>query len=74
VNDSIARHTTPAAAIFLPLAFFFSVLSPTATEPNRMIYLACVGAVVLVHGLVILGVGLLRRPVGKSGNTGKALD
>jgi hypothetical protein len=67
---AIARHTTPAAAILLPLAFFLSVLSPTATEPNHMIYLAYVGAVVLVLGLVILGVGLLRRPLGKVGSLG----
>jgi hypothetical protein len=26
----------------LPAGFFFSVLSPTATEPNRLIYLAFV--------------------------------
>src|SRR3990170_4272340 len=31
----------------LPLAFFLSVLSPEATEPNAMIYLAYVGAVSL---------------------------
>ena len=56
------RHAVPAAAILLPVAFFLSVLSPTATEPNAMIYLAFVGAVVLAAGLVTLGVGLLRRP------------
>ena len=28
------RHATPAAAILLPLAYFLSVLSPTATEPT----------------------------------------
>lgn len=55
-----ARWAAPAAAIFLPLAFFFSVLTPDATEPNGMIYLAYVGAVVLAAGLVILGIGLWR--------------
>lgn len=55
------RSAIPSAAIFLPAAFFFSVLSPTATEPNGFIYLAFVGAVVLASGLITLGVGLLRK-------------
>ncbi|MGE3269384.1 MAG: hypothetical protein AB7P40_11595 [Chloroflexota bacterium] len=58
------RHATPAAAILLPLAFFLSVLSPTATEPNALIYLAFVGAIILAAGLLILGIGLLRSPTG----------
>jgi hypothetical protein len=56
------RLATPVAAILLPLAYFLSVLSPTATEPNALIYLAFVGAVVLAAGLITLGVGLLRKP------------
>src|SRR6266511_4889740 len=55
------RHAIPTAAILLPVAFFLSVLSPTATEPNALIYLAFVGAVILAAGLIMLGVGLLRR-------------
>ncbi len=54
------RTSIPSAAILLPAAFFFSVLSPQATKPNGFIYLAFVGAVVLAAGLVALGVGLLR--------------
>jgi len=54
------RSSIPSAAIFLPAAFFFSVLSPNATAPNGFIYLAYVGAVVLASGLLALGVGLLR--------------
>jgi hypothetical protein len=54
------RASIPSAAIFLPAAFFLSVLSPDATEPNAMIYLAYVGAAALAAGLVTLGVGLLR--------------
>src|SRR5919112_4869435 len=38
-----ARHSIPAAAVLLPAAFFLSVLSPEATEPNAMIYLAFAG-------------------------------
>jgi hypothetical protein len=42
------------------LAFFLSVLSPEAREPNAMIYLAYVAGVVLAVGLSVLGVGLIR--------------
>jgi drug/metabolite transporter superfamily protein YnfA len=56
------RWAIPAAAILLPVAFFLSVLSPTATEPNGLIYLAYVGAIVLAAGLITLGFGLIRRP------------
>jgi uncharacterized membrane protein len=58
---TLVRHSIPAAAILLPLAFFLSVLSPEATEPNAMIYLAYVGAVSLAVGLLTLVVGLVRR-------------
>jgi len=59
---SFARHSIPAAAILLPAAFFLSVLSPAATEPNAMIYLAFVGAVSLASGVLVLGIGLIRKP------------
>ena len=59
---SMARHSIPAAAILLPAAFFLSVLSPEATEPNAMIYLAFVGAVLPAFGVLVLGIGLIRRP------------
>ena len=58
---SFARHSIPAAAVLLPAAFFLSVLSPEATEPNAMIYLSFVGAVSLASGVLVLGVGLIRR-------------
>jgi len=61
-SRSFARHAIPASAILLPVAFFGSVLSPDATEPNALIWLAYVGAVSLVAGLLTLGVGLVRRP------------
>lgn len=57
----LVRIAIPATAILLPIAFFFSVLSPDATQPNDTIYLAYVGALVLAIGLVTLGVGLIRR-------------
>lgn len=54
------RGAIPSAAIFLPAAFFLSVLSPDATEPNALINLAYVGAVVLALGVLALGIGLIR--------------
>ena len=57
----LVRIAIPATAILLPSAFFLSVLSPDATQPNAAIYLAYVGALVLAIGLVTLGVGLIRR-------------
>jgi hypothetical protein len=56
---SVVRTAIPSAAIFLPAAFFLSVLSPTATRPNALINLAYIGAVTLTFGLIVLGVGLL---------------
>lgn len=61
IMKRVARHSIPAAAILLPMAFFLSVLSPDATEPNPLIYLAYVGAVSLGTGLLILGIGLVRK-------------
>lgn len=66
---TVARHSVPAAAVLLPAAFFLSVLSPEATEPNAMIYLAYFGAVSLAVGLLVLGIGLIRRPPTRRGGT-----
>lgn len=54
------RVSPPVAAILLPVAFFLSVLSPTATQPNGLIYLAYLGAAELAVGLIALGIGLIR--------------
>jgi hypothetical protein len=56
----VVRHSIPAAAILLPAGFFLSVASPEATKPNAFIYLAYVGAISLVVGLLVLGVGLIK--------------
>ena len=56
------RLAIPSAAILLPSAFFLSVVRTDATAPNGLISLAYVGALVLAAGVVLLGVGLLRRP------------
>ena len=59
---AIVRHSIPLSAILLPAAFFFSVLKANATAPNDLIYLAYAGAVLLVFGLIVLGIGLVRKP------------
>ena len=56
----LVRLAFPAAAILMPLAFFLSILSPEATEPNAMIYLTYVAGLLLAVGLLALAVGLLR--------------
>ena len=58
---SLVRYSVPAAAILLPVAFFISVLSPDAQEPNALIYLAYLGALLLASGLLALGVGMIRN-------------
>jgi hypothetical protein len=60
----VARTAIPLSAIFLPAAFFFSVLKPDATEPNGFIYLAYVGAVSLALGVLTLGIGLIKKNKG----------
>jgi hypothetical protein len=59
----VVRLAFPVAAILMPLAFFLSILSPEATEPNAMIYLAYLAGTVLAVGLLVLGIGLIRRPL-----------
>ena len=56
----VVRLAFPAAAVLMALAFFLSVPSPEATQPNAMIYLAYVAGVVLAVGLLVLAVGLIR--------------
>lgn len=62
VGLEVARHAIPLAALLLPAAFFLSVLSPDATEPNAFIWLAPIGALALVLGMITLGIGLIRAP------------
>ena len=56
----IARTGAPIAAILIPAAFFLSVVSPAATQPNGLINLAYVGAIFLAAAVLSLGVGLIR--------------
>ena len=55
----IARLGAPIAAILIPAAFFFSVVSPTTKEPNALINLAYVGAAFLAVAVLTLRVGLI---------------
>ncbi len=56
----LARTGAPIAAILIPAAFFLSVASPTATQPNGLMNLAYVGALFLAGAVLSLGVGLIR--------------
>ena len=56
----LARVGAPIAAILIPAAFFLSVASPTATQPNGLMNLAYVGALFLAGAVLTLGVGLIR--------------
>ena len=56
----LARLGAPIAAILIPAAFFLSVASPQAREPNGLIDLAYIGAVFLAAAVLTLGVGLIR--------------
>lgn len=65
----VARLGAPIAAILIPAAFFLSVLSPEATEPNGLIYLAYPGGASLALGVLSLGIGLIRA-AGRSADSG----
>ena|SRR5437867_10533042 len=60
----LARTGAPLAAILIPAAFFLSVVSPAATQPNGLINLAYVGAVFLAGAVLSLGAGLIRAALG----------
>ena len=56
------RIGVPLAAILISSGFFFSVLSPTATQASGAVVLIYLGAAVLAFSVVTLGIGLLRHP------------
>lgn len=58
----VVIESIPISAILLPVGFFLSVLEPTAAEPNGLIYIAYIGAIILTIGLLILGIGLIKKP------------
>ncbi len=58
--ETVVRLCLVAAPILMPLGFFLSTASPTATRPNGLIALTYIGGTLLAIGTVALGVGLLR--------------
>ena len=60
----VARTGARIAAILIPAAFFLSVASPTAKQPNGLINLAYIGAVFMGTAVLTLGVGLIRAARG----------
>ena len=56
----LARTGAPIAAILFPAAFFLSVVSPTAKEPNGLTNLAYIGTLFLAAAVLSLVVGLIR--------------
>jgi len=58
----IVRIGVPLSAVLISAGFFFSMLPPTATQPNGAICLIYVGAVILAVSVLTLAVGLIRIP------------
>ena len=50
----LARTGAPIAAILIPAAFFLSVASPTASQPNGLLNLAYIGALILAGAVLTL--------------------
>jgi hypothetical protein len=57
----VVRVAFPVAAVLMALGFFLSVVPEDAREPNALIYLTYVAGLLLAVGLLLLGVGLVRR-------------
>ncbi|MEV4626528.1 hypothetical protein AB0J90_09615 [Micromonospora sp. NPDC049523] len=56
---TLVRVLFVAAPILMPLGFFLSVVRPSDTKPNKLIYLVMLGGASLTAGTVLLGIGLL---------------
>ncbi|WP_329106387.1 hypothetical protein OG792_00835 [Micromonospora sp. NBC_01699] len=56
---TLVRVLFVAAPILMPLGFFLSVVRPTDTKPNKLIYLVPLGGASLTAGTLLLGIGLL---------------
>lgn len=59
VLDWLSRSGVAIAALVMPAGFFFSSMGAGRTEPNRLVVMIPLGAVILALGLLSLGVGLL---------------
>jgi len=60
----VTRIGVPIAAILIPAAFFLSMASPMAKQPDGLLNLAYVGALFLAAAVLSLGVGLIRAARG----------
>jgi Ni,Fe-hydrogenase I cytochrome b subunit len=56
------RVAIPLSAVLISAGFFLSMPSPDASQPNVLVSLIYLGAVLLAVGIVGLGIGLLRTP------------
>jgi hypothetical protein len=56
------RVGVPVSAILIAAGFFFSVLSPAATQAGGAVGLIYTGALVLAASVITLGIGLLKSP------------
>ncbi|MFY1688571.1 hypothetical protein [Plantactinospora sp. WMMB782] len=56
---TLVRTLLVAAPILMPLGFFLSVVRPSDTRPNRLIWLVGLGGLSLTAGTLLLGFGLL---------------
>ncbi|MEN3610872.1 hypothetical protein AAH979_15095 [Plantactinospora sp. ZYX-F-223] len=56
---TLIRVLLVAPPILMPIGFFLSVVRPSDTRPNKLIWLVGVGGVSLMAGTLLLGVGLL---------------
>ncbi|MEV1142429.1 hypothetical protein [Micromonospora sp. NPDC049799] len=56
---TLIRTLLVAAPILMPLGFFLSVVRPSDTKPNKLIWLTVVGGASLSAGSLLLGITLL---------------
>ncbi|MEV0153446.1 hypothetical protein AB0H57_06850 [Micromonospora sp. NPDC050686] len=56
---TLVRTLFVAAPILMPLGFFLSVVRPSDTKPNKLIWLTVAGGASLSAGALLLGVSLL---------------
>ncbi|AVT34577.1 MULTISPECIES: hypothetical protein [unclassified Plantactinospora] len=56
---TLIRVLLVSAPILMPIGFFLSVVRPSDTRPNKLIWLVGVGGLSLTVGTLLLGVGLL---------------
>ncbi len=55
------RIGVPLSAILISAGFFVSMGPPDARQPNALVGLIYIGAVILAVSLITLGIGLLRK-------------